>query len=185
MIKKLAGIVFLCGATIAAFGQEATTTNTTTKKKISARPDIPGTFMLEFGFNRDVSGPPDFSLYFWGSRTANVYYTYDFRLGKSPFSVTPGIGLSLERYKFKNNYMVAYDNNNELIMLPQEEAPVPNIKKSMLVANYVEVPLEFKYTLNPEDPGRSFKISVGGRAGFLFDSFNKVKIQREFRSQEV
>jgi len=177
MIKKLAGIVLLSGIAFATLGQEATTTTATTKttKKKSARPDIPGTFMLEFGFNRDISGPPDFSLEFWGSRTANIYYTYDFRLFKSPFSFSPGIGFSLERYKFKDNYMVAYDGDNELIMLPQDEAPVPGIKKSMLITNYIEAPLEFKYTINPDDPGRSFKIAVGGRVGFLYDSFNKVK----------
>ena len=177
MIKKLAGIVFLLGVAFAALGQEATTTTTTTTKaaKKTPRPDIPGTFMLEFGFNRDVSGPPDFSLYFWGSRTANIYYTYDFRILNSSFSFSPGIGLSLERYKFKNNYMVAYDANNELTMLPEDEAPVPGIIKSMLITNYVEVPLEIKYTVNPDDPGRSFKVSVGGRVGFLYDSFNKVK----------
>ena len=174
MIKKLAGIVLLSWMTIAALGQEATTTTKTTRKT-SARPDIPGTFMLEFGFNRDISGPPDFSLDFWGSRTANIYYQYDFRLFNSSFSIAPGIGFSLERYKFKDNYMVAYDDNNELIMLPQDEAPVPDIKKSMLVTNYIEAPIEFRYTVNPEDPGRSFKVSVGGRVGFLYDSFNKVK----------
>lgn len=174
MIKKLAGIVLLFGITLTALAQEASST-TTTKKKTSARPDIPGTFVLEFGFNRDVSGPPDFSLNFWGSRTANIYYQYDFRLFNSSIFFTPGIGLSLERYKFKDNYMVAYDVNNELIMLPQDEAPVPNIKKSMLITNYIEAPLELKWMLNPEDPGRSFKVAVGGRIGFLYDSFNKVK----------
>ena len=136
MIKKLAGIVLLSGFTLVALGQDATTP--TKPKKISARPDIPGTFVLDFGFNRDVSGPPDFSLYFWGSRTANLYYQYDLRLFNSSFSIVPGIGFSFERYKFKNNYMVGYDDNNELIMIPSEDAPVEGIKKSMLVTNYIE-----------------------------------------------
>ena len=173
MIKKLAGIVLLSGFTLVALGQDATTP--TKPKKISARPDIPGTFVLDFGFNRDVSGPPDFSLYFWGSRTANLYYQYDLRLFNSSFSIVPGIGFSFERYKFKNNYMVGYDDNNELIMIPSEDAPVEGIKKSMLVTNYIEAPIEIKYTLNPDDPARSFQVSVGGRIGFLYDSFNKVK----------
>lgn len=172
MIKKLAGIVLLSGIALAAWGQEAATTTT---KKPTYRPDIPGTFVLDFGFNRDVSGPPDFSLYFWGSRTANLYYQYPIRLFKSSFSVVPGIGFSFERYRFKDNYMVGYDNNNELIMIPGEDTPYEGIKKSMLVTNYIEAPIEFKYTLNPEDPARSFNVSVGGRVGFLYDSFNKVK----------
>ncbi|HMG90780.1 MAG TPA: hypothetical protein VK589_12000 [Chryseolinea sp.] len=171
MIKKLAGLVLLSGVAFTTLAQVATTT--TTKK--TPRPDIPGTFNVEFGFNRDVSGPPDFSLYFWGSRTANIYYQYDIRILNSSFSVVPGIGLSLERYKFKNNYMLGYDADSELIMIPEKDAPVEGITKSMLITNYVEVPVEIRYTVNPEDPARSFKVSVGGRVGFLYDSFNKVK----------
>jgi hypothetical protein len=170
MIKKLAGIVLLSGVAFTTLAQVATTT---TKK--TSRPDIPGTFNVEFGFNRDVSGPNDFSLYFWGSRTANIYYQYDIRILKSSFSFVPGIGLSLERYKFKNNYMVGYDANNELTMIAAEDAPVEGITKSMLITNYIEAPMELRYTMNPEDPARSFKVSVGGRVGFMYDSFNKVK----------
>jgi hypothetical protein len=122
MIKKLAGIVLLSGVAFTTLAQVATTT---TKK--TSRPDIPGTFNVEFGFNRDVSGPNDFSLYFWGSRTANIYYQYDIRILKSSFSFVPGIGLSLERYKFKNNYMVGYDANNELTMIAVSRNPCSSL----------------------------------------------------------
>jgi len=171
MIKKLGGIVILSGISLMALCQEATT------PKKSARPDIPGTFMLEFGFNRDVSGPADFSLQFWGSRTANLYYQYDFRILNSSFSFAPGIGLSLERYKFKDNYSIDYPDptTDEIAMIPAEDLPIPDIKKSMLITNYLEAPLEIRYTMNPDDPSRSFKMSVGGRIGWLFDSFTKVK----------
>jgi hypothetical protein len=171
MIKKLAGIVLLSGIVYSAHSQVAAPA----PKKTSARPDIPGAFVVEFGFNRDVSGPSDFSLNFWGSRTANVYYQYDFRILKSSFSFVPAIGFSLERYKFKENRMVGYDTNGEVVMIPEADAPVTGIKKSMLVTNYLEAPMEFRFTSNPDDPARSLKIGVGGRIGWLFDSFNKVK----------
>ncbi|MGC3948713.1 MAG: outer membrane beta-barrel protein [Chryseolinea sp.] len=176
MIKQLAGILVLMGISVVGICQEAAPA-----KKKSVRPDIPGMFTVDFGFNRALSAPVDFDLYFWGSRTVNIYYQYDFRLFKSPISVVPGIGFSLERYRFKDNYAVGYtnDSHNEVTMLPPGDLPTPNIKKSMLVTNYLEVPVELRYTLNPEDPSRSFKISVGGRIGWMYDSFNKIKYSED------
>lgn len=172
MIKKLAGIIILSGISFMALSQQKTST-----KKTSARPDIPGTFVVELGLNRDISGPSDFSIGLWGSRTVNVYYQYDFRILKSGFSFVPGIGLSLERYKFKNNYTLDYttSTSGELTMVSPDDATVPDIRKSQLITNYVDVPVEIRYTLNPDDPSRSFKVAVGGRIGYLFDSFTKVK----------
>jgi len=183
MIKKLAGILLLSGISAVGLCQEATTP----AKKKSIRPDIPGVFTVDFGFNRALSAPVDFDLYFWGSRTVNIYYQYEFRLFKSPFSLVPGIGLSLERYRFKQNYAVGYtnDTHTEVAMIPPADLPTPNIKKSMLITNYVEMPVEFRYTLNPEDPSRSFKLSVGGRIGWLYDSFNKIKYSEDGETKKL
>jgi hypothetical protein len=64
-------------------------------------------------------------------------------------------------------------------MLPPDKLAQPDIKKSMLVTNYIEVPLELRYTLNPEDPSRSFHLGVGGRIGWMYDSFNKIKYKED------
>ncbi|MEJ7647401.1 MAG: outer membrane beta-barrel protein [Chryseolinea sp.] len=171
MIKKLVGIVFLTSISLAATGQ------INSKIKPSVRPDIPGIFTFEFGFNRDLDGPDRFSPDFLGSRSANIYYQYEFRLFKSPFSFVPGFGMSLERHKMKNDYTLDYENStsDQVILVSPENSPYPGIKKSMIITNYLDVPLEFRYTMKPDDPTRSFKISVGGRFGYLFDSSSKVK----------
>lgn len=171
MIKKLAGIIVLFSLPLLAFSQDPQT------KKTTARPDIPGTFVVELGLNRDNGGPSDFSLGFIGSRTVNIYYQYDFRILKSGFSFVPGIGLSLERYQFKNEYMLDYtsSSSDELTMVSPGDASLPGIRKSQLITNYLEIPAEIRYTINPDDPARSFKVAVGGRIGYLFDSFTKVK----------
>jgi hypothetical protein len=150
---------------------------TETPKKMSRRPDIPGTFALEFGFNSDLSGPDQFSLGFFGSRTVNIYYQYDFRILNSSFSFVPGIGLSLERFKFGNDNTLAYDPNDpeSIVMVTPADAGFSNLKKSHLITNYIDLPLEIRYSTNPDDPARSFKISVGGRIGYMYDSFSKIK----------
>lgn len=175
MTYKLAAFVFLSAFSSAVFGQ------TETSKKMSRRPDIPGTFALEFGFNQDLSGPKEFDLGFWGSRSVNLYYQYDIRILKSSFSFVPGIGLSLERYKFSNDNTLAYADGDpgSIVMVPPADAGFDDIRKSQLITNYVEVPLEIRYSTKPEDPARSFKVSVGGRIGYLYDSFTKIKYKED------
>lgn len=199
MIKKIAVIIVLSGISFAAFCQEtnqpaptqpenAKPLNLKPADPSTVRPDIPGIFTLEFGFNQDMSGPTDFSLGFFGSRTVNVYYQYELRLFKSPISIVPGIGFSFERYRFKNNYVMGYTNTTSdqvTLIAPGTGAPYPNVRKSLLVTNYLDVPVEIRYTMKPDDPTRSFKIAVGGRIGYLFDPFSKVKYKEDSEVKKI
>ncbi|HLT73009.1 MAG TPA: hypothetical protein VKZ75_10170 [Cyclobacteriaceae bacterium] len=140
-------------------------------------PDLPGSFVLEFGFNQTLDAPDTFDLGFWGSRSVNVFYQFDKRIGNSKFSIHPGLGLSLERFKLKNNYtLTSTVSTTELV--PASDF-YPGIKKSMLVTNYLEVPVEIRFSTRPDDPSRSFRLSVGGRIGYLYDSFTKIKYSEE------
>jgi len=155
------------------------------KVKTVARPNIPGSFIVDFGFNQPINKPTDFVLDFWGSRTVNLYYQYPIRLGRSHFSINPAIGMSLERFKFDNNYML-YDPD-EAAGTPRVEHYTlvpgsnffPEIKKIMLITNYVEMPLEVRFDTKPEDIARSFNWALGGRIGVLFDSDQKVKYRED------
>ncbi len=50
------------------------------KKQRVKRPDFPGAFLIEFGFNRAQGSTPDnFEQGFWGSRTLNLYDQYPIR----------------------------------------------------------------------------------------------------------
>lgn len=179
MIKKIACFVILLTAAITLPAQ---TTENTTKK---GRPDIPGTFVVEVGVNRGLNAPTKFQLGLWGSRTVNLYYQYDIRILQSRFSLVPGIGLSLERYKFKNFRILGYDADDSLSLVLPTDAGFPGIRKSQLITNFVELPLELKYSSKPEDPARSFKASIGGRIGYLYDSFNKLKYKEEGEIRQI
>lgn len=171
MTQKIGALVFFLGTSFTLLAQ------TETVRKVSRRPDIPGTFAMELGFNFDLSAPDEFNLGFWGSRTFNLYYQYEFRILKSSFSFVPGIGLSLERFKFSNSYTIDQDPNDprSILMIPPSDSGYPNIKKSQLITNYIDVPVEIRYSTNPDDPARSFKVSFGGRIGYMYDSFTKIK----------
>jgi hypothetical protein len=168
MIKTYALLIALAVISLPALAQE----NTPVEKR-KGRPDIPGTFTLEFGLNQPSGAPSRFDQAFWGSRTLNIYYQYDLRILKSRFFLIPGVGFSLERFKFRNDHVLSY-NGADLAMQSPSELSL-SVRKSMLVTNYFEIPVELAYRTKPDDPARSFKIAFGGRVGYLFDSFTKVK----------
>lgn len=153
------------------------------------KPNLPGTFLIDLGVNQGIQSPSKWEQGFWGSRTVNIYYQYPIRIGRSKFSFNPGIGVSLERWKFKNGATLI--DTVELVSYPNGAAAVDQVEqynllspkrifpeaadKSMLISNYVEMPIEFRFDTSPEDINRSFNVAIGGRVGYLFDAFTKVK----------
>lgn len=175
MIKKLAAffISVLVLGTSAQAQDASSPTKGGSSSKTHTMPNIPGSFLLELGLNEALNRPDKFNIGFWGSRALNIYYQYDMRILKSKFSFHPGIGFGLERYKFTNNLVPFFDQNHNLSMdLP---LGITGVKKAQLITNYLDIPLELRFSTNPEDPTRSFKISIGGRVGYLFESHTKLK----------
>lgn len=166
--------------TLAAFAQN-------NAKSSKGRPNIPGTFLVEIGINRALNASDTFNIGLWGSRSLNLYYQHDIKIPilKGKFSFHPGIGFSMERYKFKDGLGLAYDANDELQM---QRLAVPVIK-SQLIANYLDAPLELRFSANPDDPSRTFKTAIGFRPGVRISSFTKVKYEedgekRQFKSKQ-
>ncbi|MBI1767495.1 MAG: hypothetical protein HYR67_03875 [Bacteroidetes bacterium] len=168
MSKRIVFFFILCFSSIGLLAQEKT-------KKVY-RPDIPGSFLIDFGFNSGQSKPQGFTQGFWGSRTLNIYYHYPVRIGETKFTYNPGGGFSFERFKFTNNYtLVLQTDGTYLLEDPTSILQSSTIKKSMLVANYFDLmPLEFRFDTNPKDVSRSFSVSIGARVGFLIESHTKI-----------
>lgn len=185
---KYAGIFALLLFALTAFGQteSAPATVSTTPAKRYSRPDIPGTFAIEIGVNNALDKPSNFDLGFWGSRTINLYYSYDLRLFKSKMSLVPGIGFSLERFKFRNEaVMTIYTNGDSLKLMPAADVGYSNLKKSMLITNYIDVPIELRYSSRPDDPTRSFKLGVGYRVGYMIESYAKLKYVEDGETRKL
>lgn len=178
---KLASFAILVALSISAAAQTAEPT----PKKFN-RPNIPGTFALELGINSALSAPSNYDLGLWGSRTVNVYYQYDIRIMNSKFSFVPGIGLSLERFKFKNGETLGYDApEDSLKLFTPAQTGLTGMRKSQLVTNYLDIPMELRFSTNPEDAARGFKVALGGRVGFLYDSFSKLKYKEDGESKKL
>jgi len=187
MIKKVLFFALLSSISLHALSQSDT--KVTEKKK--GRPNIPGTFAIDLGFNFPTE-EKNFYTNAFGSRTLNIYYYYDHQIGNSHFSLHPGIGLGLERYKFNNDRTLGYiagPNSpfDTLSMIPvMDVVPFSNsIKKTGLITNYVDVPFEVRFSGNPEDPARSFKISLGFKFGVLYESFTKIKYRENGETKKL
>jgi len=187
--RKLTLIVLLAGIIQSGFGQS---TIESTEKVRRGRPDIPGTFLVEFGFNIPFGEDGDFNANFWGSRTLNLYYQADKRIGNSKFSVHPGAGFGLERYKFGNDATLQYKAGpssafDSVIFVPAASRflEANSIKKSQLIMNNFDILLDLRFTANPNDPNRSFKVSVGLKGGFAYDSFTKIKYRENGETKKL
>jgi hypothetical protein len=141
-------------------------------KSTKGRPDVPGTLLLELGFNLASQTPEDFKTAALGSRTLNVYYQYPIQLPifQKKISIVPGIGFGFDRYKFSNNYTLTYESG-DLTMSKMGLA----ISKSQFITNYFDVPIEIMYTKKVDDPNRSLKVSLGFRTGVLMNAFTKIQ----------
>ena len=145
-----------------------------------ARPDIPGSFVIDFGFNALQSSPESLETGMIGSRTVNLYYYRDIAIGNSNFVLMPGIGVGLDRYKFDENITLTQSadaNGDNMVSITDLNTALPDadFKKSHLITNYIDIPLEVRYYVNADDKKRSFNIGVGGKAGILFGAHTKLK----------
>lgn len=175
--KKLGILVLLL-----AFGSVAIAQDDSGVTKKKGRPNLPGTFQIDLGFNMP-SEKGGFNTNVFGSSTVNIYYFHDIRLGKSKFSLHPGIGLGLERYKFNNGKTLT--NSEGFDSAYMDFSQYPNLRKSKFITNYVDVPFEVRFSTRPDDPNRSFKISLGFKFGVLYDAYTKQKYSEDGEKKKV
>lgn len=167
MIKRISIILFLTTFCLECFSQQVKENN---KLKFL------GDFGIDFGFSTPFNAPDNFNTAYLGSRTFNVYYLHEITLpiNKSRFSILPGLGLGLDRFTFSDQNTLYYEGSNLTMSTMGLD-----ITKSQLITNYLDIPVELRYTRNPQDPNRSLKVAVGFRFGYLFDAFTKIKYYDE------
>ncbi len=150
-------------------------------------PDIPGNIVIDFGINFLKDEPESMQLDWWSSKGIGLYYKYHIMMGGSRMSFRPGIGFGLEKYSFEKNVTVSRITNTDgaesiqmvgLDSLGIFENLTPDVKKSKLAADYLELPLEFGWHQSKNDPERGFRILLGGKVGYLFNSKTKINYQQ-------
>jgi hypothetical protein len=153
----------------------------TPKTPIGGRPNIPNDLSIEFGFGQLTNRPADIALNFFGSRSFNVFYQKPFKIfgEQSGFVLSPGIGIATNKFTFKDDQNLFRSStlgaeSSVLKKVSSVYGANIEVKTNNMAANYVEVPVDLQYNVNKKDYSKSFRVSLGARVGFLYQSNTKV-----------
>lgn len=108
------------------------------------------------------------------SRTFNVYLMLDFPFKTSPkFSVALGPGFATDHVFL--NEMTAGIKDNVTSVVFRNVSDTNHFKKYKVSTAFLEVPVELRFSSNPDADGKSFKAAVGVKAGLLLAAWVKGK----------
>lgn len=130
-------------------------------------------FLLQFGY-AGWAGKPD-SINTKGlSRSFNFYVMMDFPFKTDPrFSVALGPGVGTDHIFFDKTNITIADQSKPLRF--QNLTDTNHFEKYKLVSAFLELPVELRFSSNPEKSGKSFKLAIGAKVGSLVDIHVKGK----------
>ena len=105
----------------------------------------------------------------WWSRGANFQLYFDYPFGRSNFSIAWGAGIAAHNISgnAKTVYQIDSLGNETTIFTPRERP----YRKNIFGAKIIEVPAEIRFRTRR---ARSFKISLGFKAGYTVQNFRKI-----------
>jgi hypothetical protein len=109
------------------------------------------------------------------SRSFGIYIMMDFPFKTNPhFSVALGLGVSSSNMYFKDTYIDISGKNTNALRF-QNVKDTTHFKKFKLQTSFLELPVEFRYTSNPENPNKSWKLVAGAKIGTMLSAVTKGK----------
>ena len=169
-MRKLLVIVFALAAAVPAFSQ----TNKN-KKKIDVINRAGDHFMIQLASNT-LTGLPDSIRSHINSfnRSANVYLMLDKPFKGDPrLSVAFGVGIGTSNTYFKK--MIVGINSTKTVLPFTAADSANNYKKNKLSTAYLEVPVELRFSANPNTPNKTLKGAIGVKVGTLLNAHTKGK----------
>lgn len=108
------------------------------------------------------------------SRGFNAYGMINKQFKGSPkLSVAFGLGIGNSNIFFKRMFVDIAATTRTLPFINQDSTQ--HYKKFKVSTTYLEVPVEFRFTNDPENPNKSVKFAIGAKAGTLLNAHNKAK----------
>lgn len=108
------------------------------------------------------------------SRTFNVYLMLDFPFKTSPqLSVALGPGLATDHVFLDNMTAGIKDNVSKVVF--KNVSDTNHFKKYKVATAFLELPIELRFSSNPDADGKSFKAAVGVKVGTMLAAWVKGK----------
>ena len=197
-MKKLLVLVLVLGSVISLTAQDSLqlakqdsiiqATSSKKKKKDWSKVNIANRsgdhFMIQFGVNSWANAPDTINTKGF-SRTFNMYLMYDLPFKTDPrFSVALGVGVGGDNMFFEKTYIdITGKNSNRLTF--QDVSDTTHFKKYKLSNTYLEVPLELRFTSNPEKYNKAWKIALGAKVGTMVSAMTKGKTFQSSTGQTI
>ncbi|MBS1743146.1 MAG: outer membrane beta-barrel protein [Bacteroidetes bacterium] len=171
-MRKLFVVLIALSATIPAFSQKTTTSK---KKKFNLSGRAADHFLLQYSLD-SWSGAADSvsSRIKTFSKGFNTYLMIDFPFKSSPkFSAALGLGVSTSGMMFKNTTIDIAGSTPQMNFVKADT--INHYKKYKLATSYLELPIELRFTSDPEHPNKSVKVAIGMKVGTLLNAHTKGK----------
>lgn len=154
------------------------------KTPIGGRPNIPSDLSIEFGFNQLNNRSEELSVGFFQSRTLNIYYQYPVKIfgENSGFVIKPGFGFGTDKMAFQDEQNL-FNNpdlgpeSSELLEVQEVFGDNIIVNKNTFAANYIDIPIDIVYHLNKSNYLKGFRMSIGGKVGFLYNAHTKIRYE--------
>ncbi|RYY85039.1 MAG: PorT family protein [Chitinophagaceae bacterium] len=168
--------LFLVALTLMVSGVVMAQSDSTVKRNMLSSRGLPkgnDHFMVQVGYTQ-WSGTPDTVNTGGIPRSLNIYFMMAFPFRTNPhLSAAIGLGVGSDNIFFKNTEIGIRDNNSTITF--RNVADTNHFKKYKLTTDYLEVPLELRWTARPEDDAHSFKVALGVKVGLLLNAKTKGK----------
>jgi hypothetical protein len=130
-------------------------------------------FLLQFGY-ANWAGAPDSVANRQGglSKSFNVYFMFDFPFKTNPrLSMAFGPGIGSDHITFTKTYVGIKDNSTTMRF--SNRSDTDHFRKTKLATVYLEAPIEFRYTKDPLNSGKSFKVALGVKIGTMINAHTR------------
>jgi hypothetical protein len=147
-----------------------------TKKKANLASRANDHLLLQFGYTSWANIPDSINTKGF-PRSFNAYFLFDFPFKSNPkISVAIGAGVGTDNIFFDKTYVGIKDITPTLQF--HDQSDTTHFKKNKLATAYIEAPLELRFSSNPENPNKSFKVALGIKGGLLVGAHIKQKTQQ-------
>ncbi|HRB55876.1 MAG TPA: outer membrane beta-barrel protein, partial [Ferruginibacter sp.] len=173
-MRKLSLFVLAFTALFTAFAQE--TAKAPKQKKVYNLTDRSGDhIMFQIAANFWPGVPDSISSHIKGfNRSANLYVMLNKPFKSNPqYSFAFGAGISTSNIYFKN--MEVGITATTPTMPFKATDSTNHFKKYKLTTAYLEIPIEFRFTSNPETPSKAWKVALGAKVGTMINAHTKGK----------
>ena len=128
--------------------------------------------LIQFGSDSWTNKPNSINTN--GGKHFNIYLMTEKPFKTNPkFSVAYGLGIGSSNIYFNNTTINIGSDSGKLTF--NDATGKEHFKKYKLTEIFLEAPVEIRYTFNPDNPNKSWKIALGAKVGTLLKAFTKGK----------